>query len=245
MSSITLLRQAGQGLLDLVFPPHCLLCDQPGTPLCDGCCREFLRVTPPICLLCGQPVDGSGHCWHCQRAPLAIEGIRSVFLFSGGVRQAIHCLKYNNRHSLAGILARLMADYWRENPMPVDLLVPVPLHPARQRKRGYNQAELLARSLRGMIDLPVLNTGLRRVRRTPPQMSLSAADRRENVWGAFAYHAEAGDDDNPISDRRILVIDDVCTTGSTLEACSLALKAAGACAVWGFTLARAHSRGSE
>ena len=161
------------------------------------------------------------------------------------MRQAIHRLKYDNRRTLTGILAGLMADYWREYPMPVDLLIPVPLHPARQRERGYNQAELLARALRGMIDLPVVTTGLRRVRHTPPQMSLSAADRRENVWGAFVYRAEAGDGDNPISNRRILVIDDVCTTGSTLEACSLALKAAGASAVWGFTLARAYSRGSE
>jgi ComF family protein len=198
-----------------------------------------------MCQLCGQPTDVPGLCWYCQRTPLSIGGIRSAFLFTGGVRQAIHRLKYDNRRSLTEILARLMADYWRENPMPVDLLVPVPLHPARQRERGYNQAELLARSLGGMIDLPVVITGLRRVRHTPPQMSLSAADRRENVWGAFVYRAEAGDDDNPISDQRILVIDDVCTTGSTLEACSLALKAAGASAVWGFTLARAYSRGSE
>jgi ComF family protein len=152
------------------------------------------------------------------------------------VRQAIHRLKYDNRQTLAVELARLMSDHWRTNPMPVDLLISVPLHPVRQRERGYNQAELLARAFGDMIGLPVVTTGLRRVRHTRPQMSLNASGRRENVQGAFIYESRAG---NAISGQRVLVIDDVCTTGSTLEACSLALKAAGAVAVWGFTLARA------
>lgn len=139
---------------------------------------------------------------------------------------------------MAGILARLMADYWLANPMPVDALVSVPLHPARQRERGYNQTELLARALGDMIDLPVAKIGLRRVRHTLPQMSLDAADRRENVQGAFVCRPQE-EGGGELSNRRILIIDDVCTTGSTLEACSLALKAGGASSVWGFTLARA------
>ncbi len=169
--------------------------------------------------------------------PLAIDGIRSAFLLEDGVRKAIHQFKYSNRQSLTVGLARLMADRWHSNPMPSDLLVPVPLHPARQRERGYNQSDLLARALGDMISLPVVTTGFNRVRHTQSQMSLNAADRRENVQGAFVYNSRR---DNIISDRRVVVIDDVCTTGSTLEACSLALKDAGASTVWGFTLARAH-----
>jgi ComF family protein len=168
---------------------------------------------------------------------VAIDGIRSVFRLEGGVREAIHQFKYKNRHALTLILARLMADYWHAHPLlPVDFLMPVPLHPARQRERGYNQSELLARALSSMIGVPLVTTGLRRVRHTRPQMSLNAADRRPNVRGAFVYQSPGG---SPIRGRRIVVIDDVCTTGSTLEACSVALKEAGASTVWGFTLARA------
>lgn len=199
---------------------------------------------PPTCQLCGQPVDVPGYCWHCRHQPLAIDGIHSVVLFEGQVRQAVHQLKYRNRHSLAVPLARLMADHWHKNPIPVDLIISVPLHPARQRERGYNQSDLLARALRGMIGVPMAASGLRRVRHTLPQMSLSASQRCENVHGAFIYQEPARGSGVPVNDRRVLLVDDVCTTGSTLEACSLALKAAGASAVWGFTLARALYRGN-
>jgi competence protein ComFC len=177
---------------------------------------------------------------------MAIDGIRSAYLFEGVVRQAVHQLKYSNRQGLAVPLARLMARYWRANPIPVNLIVSVPLHPARQRERGYNQADLLACALGGMIDVAVVTKGLRRVRHTQPQVSLNATERCENVRGAFIYQvSEKGYSDLAVNGRSVLVIDDVCTTGSTLEACSLALKAAGASTVWGFTLARAIYRDSE
>jgi predicted amidophosphoribosyltransferase len=198
-----LLGRAGPGLLDLIFPPRCLLCDQPGAPLCGDCCQNFPRVVSPICRLCGQPVDVPGVCRSCQHIPLAIDGIRSVFLFEGGIRQAIHRLKYGDRHSLSVTLARLMADFWRANPMPADLLVPVPLHPARQRERGYNQSDLLARALGDMINLPVVTAGFKRVRHTQPQMSLHAADRRDNVQDAFVYESRGG---NPQTRQRVAVL---------------------------------------
>jgi ComF family protein len=201
---------------------------------------------PPICQLCGRPTNASEYCWRCRHEPLALDGIRSAFLFDGTVRQTVHYLKYCNRQVLAVPLARLMAGYWRANPIPINLIVPVPLHPARQRERGYNQADLLAQALGGMIDVPVVTNGLRRVRQTQPQVNLNASERGENVRGAFIYQvSEKGCSDVTVNGRRVLVIDDVCTTGSTLEACSLALKAAGASTVWGFTLARAIFRESE
>jgi ComF family protein len=180
-----------------------------------------------------------GLCYTCQRAPLAIDGIRSVLLYEGGVRQAIHLLKYRNRRALVSSLVALMVEYWQADPLPVDVLVAVPLHPARQRERGYNQARLLACGLGDSVGLPVTTAGLRRVRHTRPQVSLNGPDRRKNVEGAFACQAPEDEGDGSIRGRRVLVVDDVCTTGSTLEACGLALKAAGATSVWGFTLARA------
>jgi ComF family protein len=181
-------------------------------------------------------MDVAGVCRSCRHMPLNIDGIRSVFLFEAGIRRAIHRLKYGDRHSLSVTLARLMADFWHADPIPADLLMPVPLHPARQRERGYNQSDLLARALGDMINLPIVTAGFKRVRHTQPQMSLHAADRRENVQNAFVYEPLDG---NVITGQCVVVIDDVCTTGSTLEACSLALRRAGASVVWGFTLARA------
>jgi ComF family protein len=171
--------------------------------------------------------------------------MRSVVLFEREARQAVHLLKYGNRPTLAEPLARLMADYWQGSPIPVDLVTAVPLHPARQRERGYNQADLLARAFGRMIGVPVGSAVLRRVRHTRPQVSLNAAQRRENMQSAFTttvptqFSKRQGDDNLVVSGRHVLIIDDVRTTGSTLEACSLALKAAGASSVWGFTLARA------
>ena len=202
-------------------------------------------MSPPLCRLCGDPTPAAGLCRRCRQTPLAIDGIRSVILFEREARQAVHLLKYRNCPSLAAPLARLMADYWQMNPIPVDLVTAVPLHPARQRERGYNQADLLAQAFSRMIGVPMGSAALKRVRHTRPQVSLTAAQRRENVRSAFTAIAPAqfstrqGSNRLVVSDRRVLVIDDVCTTGSTLEACSMALKAAGASSVWGFTLARA------
>lgn len=187
-------------------------------------------------------------CDSCRQAPLAIDGIRSVLRFEGSTRQVIHRFKYGNRPVLATPLAGLMAEYWREQPLPTDVIVPVPLHVARQRQRGYNQAHLLANALGHHIGLPVSGDVLWRVRPTPAQVGLSMAERRANVRGAFASLDTANAQGSsiigvnpvhPIRGHRVLVVDDVCTTGATLEACSLALRAAGAASVWGLTVARA------
>jgi len=247
MSFATLLRQASQQLLDLVFPPRCVVCQRTGTWLCSTCLARLPRLPIQVCVRCGKP-EASGLCASCRQAPLAIDGIRSVLRFEDSARHTIHCFKYANRPVLATPLAGLMAEYWREQPLPADVIVPVPLHVARQRERGYNQADLLARALGHSINLPVSGNALRRVRPTPAQVGLNMAERRANVCGAFASpgisYAQGssvtwGNPDVPVYGQRVLVVDDVCTTGATLEACSLALRAAGAVSVWGFTLARA------
>ncbi len=220
-------------LLDLLFPPRCLVCRRVGTWLCSECVLRFPRISGPICVCCGTPVPVGPLCPSCKETPLRLEGIRSVSPFCGPVRAAIHYLKYRHAHGLAEMLGELMAEYWREYPLPVDVVVPVPLHPSRLRARGYNQAALLAWALSRRIGLPMDESALSRVRATASQMRLKAADRRRNVQDAF--YCPPGRMDG----RRVLLIDDVCTTGATLEACADALRAGGACAVWALTLARA------
>jgi len=154
-------------------------------------------------------------------------------MFEGPLRQAIHHLKYNGRACLAEPLGSLIVERWEKAALPADLIVPVPLHPARLRERGYNQSTLLAHQLAQACGLPVVEDALRRVKATLPQITLNAEQRKVNVQDAFEAQADL------VQGRRVLLIDDVCTTGATLAACSHALKQAGATSVWALTLGRA------
>jgi ComF family protein len=153
-------------------------------------------------------------------------------LFDGVLRQAIHRFKYERLAAMADPFGDMLADYWRAEQLAADWLIPVPLHPSRERDRGYNQSELLARQLARRVNVPVSSHGLRRIRATAVQMTLNAAQRRENVAGAF----ECGE--QRVRGKRVVIVDDVGTTGATLEACAQAVLQAGAASVMGLTLAR-------
>ncbi|MBN1221024.1 MAG: ComF family protein [Anaerolineae bacterium] len=146
----------------------------------------------------------------------------------------IHFLKYRNHRATASILGHILVDTYRAYGLEVDVIVPVPLHPSRFRERGYNQSELLARQMAIILDLPVDTKTLQRVRKTKSQMELGVSERRRNVLNAFVGNSQQ------LAGQRVLLIDDVCTTGSTLDACAAALKDSGAISVWGLTLARAR-----
>ncbi len=150
------------------------------------------------------------------------------------LRGAIHALKYQDRTALAVPLGHLLAERWLDvTPQQVDGLVPVPLHPQRLRERGYNQATLLASAMAPVLALPIQEGLLRRERPTPPQVGLAQQARLRNVAGAFQA---TGD----VAGGRWLLVDDVCTTGATLQACAQTLHAAGADTVWAITLTRPH-----
>lgn len=164
---------------------------------------------------------------------MEIEGIRSLFHFDGAMHQAILQFKYKNVKALAAPLAQFMAEYLCAHPLPAEVLVPVPLHPRRLRERGYNQSSLLARELGKLAPLPIIEGSLVRLKNTPPQTRTKSADERQsNVADAFICR------DHRLEGRRILLIDDVCTSSATLDTCATAVKAAGATSVWGLTLAR-------
>jgi len=149
------------------------------------------------------------------------------------IRQAIHELKYRNLRALAGFLARLLNGYLLEHPLPAQVLVPVPLHPKRLRERGYNQSYLLAKELGKLARLPVVDDCLVRERHSLPQARTSnVGERRGNVADAFVCR------NRRLENKQVLLIDDVSTSGATLDACARALKRAGAASVWGLTLAR-------
>ncbi|MBN1642884.1 MAG: ComF family protein [Anaerolineae bacterium] len=149
------------------------------------------------------------------------------------MREAIHCLKYRYMQVLVDPLADMLVAAWTRFELSADTVVPVPLHPRRVRERGYNQSQLLAERLGEGVGLPVVTTSLRRTRYTASQARLGALERRENVADAFDCV------DGQLRGRRVLLVDDVCTSGSTLEACSVAAKAGGAAQVWALTVGHA------
>lgn len=221
-----------QRLLDLLYPPRCAGCGSGGAWYCAACRDRTLPVPPPLCPRCGQTVAGDD-CRSCATSPPVATALRAATPFEGPVRQAIHRLKYSNLTAVAPTLAGLLRRAYAEAGWAADLVAPVPLHPARQRRRGYNQAERLARPLAVALALPMMSGCLRRVRATADQIGLDAGGRSANVAGAFAVARPAS-----VAGRTVLIVDDVATTGCTLDACGRALLDAGATAVYALVLAR-------
>ncbi|MBM3149720.1 MAG: ComF family protein [Chloroflexi bacterium] len=225
--------QLQEVVVDLFFPRRCLGCGRLGSFLCDDCTRTLPRLFPPFCQKCGKPGSSGGFCPDCWSSQEGIDGVRSPFRLEGTVRQAVHALKYDNLRAVAPYLARLMRNYLQSNPVPGDILVPVPLHPRRLRQRGYNQSVLLARELSKLIGLPVIEDCLCRSKNSLPQVrTTNVEERRNNVIDAFICR------NAKLAGAGVMLIDDVCTTGATLEACASALKKGGTRTVWGLTLAR-------
>ena len=219
--------------LNLFFPQWCVGCGKEGDFICYSCRRLLPRIMPPLCPRCGRPQSSGVLCPSCVSWQAEIDGIRSPFRFDGVMRQAIYQLKYRNLRALAVPLAKLLQDYLTTSHVPGEALVPVPLHQKRLRQRGYNQSCLLAQDLGKLVNLPVIDNCLVRLRHTPPQARTSTVDeRRSNVAGAFTCR------DHRLQDKQVLLVDDVCTSGATLNACAAAIKATGASSVWGLALAR-------
>jgi len=231
-------RQLAWAGIDLIYPPDCGGCDRPGVRLCETCRSAFRRLTPPVCAVCGYPARPSRPCGWCRSSAHGLQplvGLRSAAFFGGPLQKALHRLKYSRDLALADDLAVELARAWQVFALPADLVAPVPLSAPRQRERGYNQAGLLARAFAELCGLPFQPEAAERVRDTASQVGLSAEARRANVQGAFVADRQLA------AGQRVLLVDDVCTTGATLAACGEALATAGAAEIWGLTLARAAS----
>ncbi len=229
------LSRFGELTLDLFFPRHCVGCGQKGSFICPNCWRTLPRIVPPVCPKCGRPQPSGLLCANCWQKPSKIDGIRSISPFEGVMRQAIHELKYHNLKAISVPLAYLLVNYLVTTPLPVkiDVIVPVPLHPKRLQERGYNQSSLLAKELSKQSGLPLVEDCLYRIINSPPQVRTNNIEERwQNVANAFECR------NDKLIGKRVLLIDDVCTSGATLEACAKALKDRGASMVWGLTLAR-------
>ncbi len=229
------IQKSGQILLDLFYPPRCVNCASPEDWFCKNCLSRITFISSPVCPQCGTPCTPAG-CRECANNPLRfVDGIRSAAYFEDNpIRPAIHVLKYRDHKAVATALGKILADAYHNHHLQTDVIVPVPLHISRFEERGYNQSDLLANALAACLHLPVDASTLQRTRITESQMTLGIKERHQNVKNAFACQSRS------LAGRRVLLIDDVCTTGSTLDACAAALKTSGVDAVWGLTLARAR-----
>lgn len=172
-----------------------------------------------VCRVCGKPVkSGSTVCSECRSGKVYFRGAASVFEFSGLMQEAIYRLKYDGEVNLAPLLGAFMAEKLVEKGWDIDLIIPVPLHPDRLSERGFNQSYLLSKEIGRECGIDVSDSILKRVVYTKSQVSLSRLERMFNVKNAF--HADNGDD---IKNKSILIVDDIMTTGATLNECSKAI----------------------
>ncbi len=231
-------RRLWSTLVELLFPSRCVICRRWGSSLCGRCQAEATPIGESVCVRCGRPMTERCLCPDCRQTPPGpLRGIRGVVFYGHPVHVAIHAFKYRGRRELARPLAGYLIAYLQSHALPFDGLVPVPLHPERRAARGFNQSELLARVVGSTLGLPVHAGVIERTRATPPQVHLKRQQRLTNVQGAFAATVPGA-----LRGGRFLLIDDVCTTGATLQAAAQALHEAGADEIWALTVARAFPR---
>jgi len=222
--------------LDWFYPVNCINCGKVGFRICQDCQSQIKLITNPICTICGTPTKTSGVCSLCRRKKPNYRLLRSWAVFEGPVQKAIHRIKYKNDLTLGKELASLMINYVKDLCLPIDSVIPVPLGEKRRKERGYNQAGLIAYPLALEFGWNFLPDGLIRCRETESQVGLNAMERHENVRNAFTANPKK------VAGKKILLIDDVATTGATISSCTEALKAGGALDVFAITLARAKAK---
>lgn len=212
---------------NLLYPSRCAACGHSGEWLCSVCLEQCIPHGFPCCSRCGSRILGLT-CTTCERYIRHLDELCAAYSYSGPVRDLVHRFKYDGMSAAAGWMAERMPVAW----LPRDaVFVPVPLHPARKRERGYNQSELLARALGKRTGHPVV-PALKRVRHTAPQAHMGAAGRWANIKGAFEPRRKLD------SGSAVVLIDDVCTTGATMEECAKVMSGIGAERVAALVFAR-------
>lgn len=224
-------------LTDRLFPVFCLSCEEEGEWVCD-LCRRFLQITPQLfCPVCHVGAERGTVCAECDGSSELSSHIAMMkYVEDALVGKLLHVFKYQYAEDVSGVLHEIVQTFVRDQKSAftdIDLIVPVPLHKKRFAERGFNQAASIANMLAEELDLPVTSTALVRSRHTPHQAQLKREERFKNVDRAFAFSEYVS-----VAEKRILLVDDVYTTGATMQACAEVLKQAGARDVRGYSFAR-------
>ena len=218
-----------KGLLDLFYPPRCPFCDgllMPGEDLCADCGGGHRTVKEPVCKRCGKPMEEEREefCGDCARKRHAYRQGKAVFVYRDSVRQSMYRFKYGNRREYAAFYAKEAARLygaWVAG-CGIEVIVPIPMYAGKKRKRGYNQAEVFARAFGKELNLPIDSRIVRRIRDTIPQKELNDRQRRKNLKNAFQLCKDV------VQYTQILLVDDIYTTGSTVDAVAEVLLSGGA-----------------
>ena len=221
--------------LDYLFPPQCLGCDEMGEHWCQSCEANLVPVSAHNCELCGKYTSKAGWCSHCRNERPFFDASTSLGSYEKSLANVVVNLKYRKNMTIGVNFAPLLHEIIRDKLWNVDVIIPLPLAKERLFERGYNQVEIFTRALSLYCDLPHAVTWLRRTKNTPKQVGLSFEERRANMLNAFS--AEGG----PIEGKSILLMDDVMTTGASLNSASKELKMAGAKKVYTLSIARANT----
>ena len=230
--AVYLLYQRLWTALDWFYPPSCAGCGMPESRWCSSCQKRQKLLPLNVCECCGRPVKMTGLCNVCKVNTPSFTSLRSWAFFVNPLRQSIHRLKYRRDIALGELLSRYMIELFESLNWQVDLVIPVPLSVARFKERGYNQSALLAKPISIAKGITYKPNGLQRVRETRSQVDLSLEERWSNVESAFMAIPRI------VRNKNILLIDDVTTSGATINACSVALKSGGARSIYALTLAR-------
>lgn len=230
-------------VINLFFPRRCPVCGdivQPfGELICPGCVGELSPVKQPVCKKCGKEVESGRmeYCYDCARKPRTFQQNFALLNYNSAASRSMSAIKYRGRREYLDFYSQAVCLRFAKTigKLSPDVMVPVPIHPSRRRSRGFNQAELLARRIGRQLGIPVCPKGLKRVKKTLPQKELNQAERLKNLRQAFVPGRL------PYGVKTVLLIDDIYTTGSTLEACARALKSMGVEKVYGLTLCIGHN----
>lgn len=214
--------------LGILYPLRCPICDGlllPGKAICDGCRAEAVTLREPVCKRCGKQLqdERAEYCIDCTKKSHRYRQGKAVFLYKGGMKQSLYRFKYAGKREYAAFYAREAADLYGRwvYDNKIEAIVPVPMYRGKQRRRGYNQAEVFAEALGRELQLPVEKRMVRRTRDTTPQKNLNERERKDNLKNAFQFT------DNIVKYKQILLTDDIYTTGSTIDAVAEALISGG------------------
>ena len=219
-------RSLARQIVDWIYPPVCVSCGEHGSLLCGNCRSALPRVEAPFCPKCGKPLrKGSRGCRLCSFSEFSFTASRAPYIYKGPAAVMIRELKYKGAMGLIPILADLLYDFWPELHWDTDVIIPVPLSDKRKGQRGFNQSEMIGRAFARKAGIVFDPRALAKIRHTAQQVGLKADERRRNLNGAFAAERLL------VQGKRILLLDDVMTTGSTFSECSAVLLDAGAVSV--------------
>jgi len=218
-----------QTILNILYPRRCILCDgildTPDSGVCTPCKSKLKYIKEPVCKKCGKPIDSeqTEYCFDCNKTKHIYDQGKGVWIYRGEMKESIYRFKYSNRREYAAFYARETARIYSRwiKSKGVEVIIPIPIHNKKKKQRGYNQAELYAKSLGEILDIPVDNAVLVRVINTIPQKELDNKQRRKNLKRAFKIQTDS------VQWKKVLIVDDVYTTGSTMDAAAELLRKAG------------------